>query len=586
MGSEQLLLGLLNMGMGGMQSSQNTMLGMIPMGMSIYDRFRARTDPLMKDIGGILGMRYNQAVSQNPYGDPYGAWGGMFGTHADGTPIGFGEAQARSIYDMMQNSPSTQTLQNLQNMTTMQRPTSTSAVNGASQLMGYGPVQGQAAQSADIKAPQTSTKTKFKNAPNPTDTSQYTIDPALARGDYGLISRIGGLMNQVPQAGSGGGGASGLGGMVQNYVNSRGGPLALMQALTQPGNAMTNIRQFAGLPGHLGGSPGYAGGGNPYADFWNTHGKAAPGGGRSYAVGTPFVQNTGKALLHQGEAVIPAAQNPYAKAGLGQGFGGGTPTNTGKLPSAYGVGQGMQGGGGNAIPAPPPTGPQSLMQQLIANPMSMPQSVQDQIYNQQAGVAQNAYGAALRQRLAGNAAQMGTGGGTTADLNFGLANQLANARSNIGIQAAQTNTNDLRQAAGLQLQGTLGMGQLQLGQNQLDAQNYQNDWNNQMSLINAMNSTANAGNQTQLGMWGALNQIGNAGINFSNPYLQQLIQNQMWRIQPNPVAGAGVQTQGPPVPIGVPGYGQGGGGYGGGGGGTNWAPLANAVGMYAGSNGW
>ncbi len=35
-----------------------------------------------------------------------------------------------------------------------------------------------------------------------------------------------------------------------------------------------------------------------------------------YAEGTPFVSNTGLALIHQGEAIIPAAKNPFSRIGM------------------------------------------------------------------------------------------------------------------------------------------------------------------------------------------------------------------------------------------------------------------------------
>lgn len=54
----------------------------------------------------------------------------------------------------------------------------------------------------------------------------------------------------------------------------------------------------------------------------NVYEQAISGGGgtRQFALGTPFVPYTGPAIVHQGEAIIPAAQNPFA----GGSFGGGT----------------------------------------------------------------------------------------------------------------------------------------------------------------------------------------------------------------------------------------------------------------------
>ena len=44
--------------------------------------------------------------------------------------------------------------------------------------------------------------------------------------------------------------------------------------------------------------------------FANFYSSAAP----QYAVGTPFVPNDQLAVVHKGEAIIPAAHNPYARS--------------------------------------------------------------------------------------------------------------------------------------------------------------------------------------------------------------------------------------------------------------------------------
>lgn len=123
--------------------------------------------------------------------------------------------------------------------------------------------------------------------------------------------------------------------MAQNWVQQRGGLPALLQAMRQPGNAMVNLREFAGFgrpgPANSGGS---GGGSNPYVDFWSTHGNT---GGRnprmpSYAVGTPYVPQTGPAMLHQGEAVVPSHMNPNSPQQAGQPYAPRPMGNVGQAP--------------------------------------------------------------------------------------------------------------------------------------------------------------------------------------------------------------------------------------------------------------
>jgi hypothetical protein len=74
---------------------------------------------------------------------------------------------------------------------------------------------------------------------------------------------------------------------------------------------------------------GYGGGGDPYDDGGGSY-RGGPGGMRGYDVGTPFVPFTGPAIVHRGEMIVPAAQNPFARGSAGGGSarlsGGGSPT--------------------------------------------------------------------------------------------------------------------------------------------------------------------------------------------------------------------------------------------------------------------
>jgi len=73
-------------------------MGMIPLLTGLQDRQQMLTDPLAQMMQQYQIQRFNQSQNQNPYGDPWNSWGGMFGTGAGGQPVGFGEAQARSMF--------------------------------------------------------------------------------------------------------------------------------------------------------------------------------------------------------------------------------------------------------------------------------------------------------------------------------------------------------------------------------------------------------------------------------------------------------------------------------------------------------
>lgn len=314
---------------GGNLMGQMGNLGAQKMGMAnaIWDAaryFQRNSDPTIQDIRNYNVNRFNDN-QYGPYGDVGGSFGNMWGTRADGSPVQFGDMAAAQTNYMLNNNPANAALAQLQMASSMQRPqmpTGIDIMSGDASRAGTGnwgmnsrpqmPMQSMAptmpsSYMTGVAAPQ---------GPNPTISSPT---PGPGTGIRQNISDIrAGQGATLPQLPLGGQGAQGMGSLASQFINANGGPMALLQALRQPGNALTNLRQFSGAPGHLGGSPGYAGGGNPYADFWNTHGKDGGNGMRSYAVGTPYVQKTGPAMLHQGEAVIPRQANPFMGQAGGQ----------------------------------------------------------------------------------------------------------------------------------------------------------------------------------------------------------------------------------------------------------------------------
>lgn len=547
-----VLMPMMQMGMSGVQSAANTGLGLIPTAVSLVDRWRARTDPLMRRFSQIIGGRYNQAVSENPYGDPYGAWGGMFGTNDAGNPVGVGEGQARAINQMMQQNPAVSGIQNYQQLAQSQRPGVVDSTSGLASLMGHDsqftqPYQQPnfVPQSPDMGA---ALNTDFSGAPAPRDTSSQQVNENLfGRGGVGsnavdilsgldsqglgnLLSIGGALANRFGGGGGGGMGQSGGGGIFQ-----------------RPGSN--------------------AGGSQAGVDWWlNPSGRKS----HEYALGTPFVRRTGDRVA-RGEAVIPAPMNPANQGG--QPVAGVTPGQPMIQPMTTSIAP--------AQPQPPNT-----MQQLLQNPMSVSPEIQTNMINRGLEGINNeraAYDRQIREQAAGmgRGTATGTFGGQMNDLNRFAWEQGNNLRRDIPIQVAQQNQQDLMGAAGLQLGGEQALANQMMQQNQFQQNLYNQDFQNQGTIIDATNGLANQGYGNQLGWWNQLNALAQQGINSPLQALQSAIQNRMWQIQPSQIAQAPIQTQGATVPM----YG---GGYGGGGGGgqqgVNYAPLVGAAMSYWGAN--
>lgn len=354
--------------------------------------FQRNSDPTINDIRNYNVNRFN-SNQYGPYGDIEGSFGGMFGTRADGSPVQFGDMAAAQTNYMLNNNPAASALAQLQAASNMQRPTMPTGIDlmsgDASRAgTGYPPRQATptAPPSTTMASPVMPSTTlsgvASPSGPNPT-ISPPTPGPgsAVRQSISDLRSGVA-PTGQLPQLPGGGQGM----GMAQNWVQQRGGLPALLQAMRQPGNAMVNLRDFAGFgrPGPAN-SGGGGGGSNPYADFWNTHGSGQ--GSRnprmpSYAVGTPYVPQTGPAMLHQGEAVIPRQMNPNSPQQAGSPYLPQRPMNTGyQMPQRQmpqydpnrGLPPGAQsfGGGAPQMGRPAPT-MQPSTAPLPQRPMPMP----------------------------------------------------------------------------------------------------------------------------------------------------------------------------------------------------------------------
>jgi len=555
-------LGLLSL-MGGMgQSAMNTGLGVVPMLLSMWDRLRTRTDPTMNMYSNIIQSRLGQSLNQNPYGDVYGAWGGQFGNDTAGNPVGAGNAAALAAGGMLGQNPAAAAQNNLQQMAGMQRPGVTDTTAGLSALLG-----------------------------RPSEAQPYEQQSFTPQGlDWGQITQGDFSGAQAPPTQHFGAAqdiVQGLQGGAQGLVDAlgRGGQLIRQHPLGTGLAAGAGLLGLAGLMRLMRGGKSAGGSSSPSASSSSSR--------PSYLFGTPFVQSNQTANLHQGEAVLPAWLNPFGKIGamLGRGRGAQQP-----LPAGGALGN-MAGSMGipqqDATPTaqPPPSAvanqgnvnpSQSLLQQLFANPMSLDQNAQNMI-NQQGvnSITNNA--AALRRQAYEQAAASGSLGagslGTNLrDINLAAQGQGADLRQNTGIQAALQNTNDLRQAAGLQLTAEQALANQQMAQNQLEQGLYQGDVQNQGNLISQLLNSGNQGMGNQLGLWQNILGLMQGGAGFATPFLQSALQNRMYMLAPNAIAQAPSQSTGGTMYLPQ----QSSGGYGSQQAYNPWQGLASPLGYWAG----
>ena len=368
-----MLMGLLTGGGNLMGQAGNLAAQGMGMADTMWDAgryFQRNSDPTINDIRNYNVNRFN-SNQYGPYGDIEGSFGNMFGTRQDGSPVTFGDMAASQTNYMLNNNPATAALAQLQSASSMQRPQMPTGIDmmsgDASRAMtGYPPRQAMPSAQPPQMAPPTMPSTALSgvaapSGPNPTISSPTPGPGSAAR--QGINDMRNGIApnGQMPQLPMGGQGAQAAGGMAQNFVQQRGGLPALLQAMRQPGSAMMNLRDFAGFGRPRPGSGG-GGGGNANTDFWNSHGNV---GGRmpSYAVGTPYVPQTGPAMLHRGEAVIPRQMNPNLPGQAGQPYRQPQPLQRGGYD-----GSGIMGGQQGKFPGMPMPG--QVPRSMPPQPMS------------------------------------------------------------------------------------------------------------------------------------------------------------------------------------------------------------------------
>jgi len=238
--------------------------------------------------------------------------------------------------------------------------------------------------------------------------------------------------------------------------------------------------------------------------------------------------------------------------------------------------------------APPQGGPaQSNYQSLMANPMSMNQGVQDQLYNRgQQGIDMDT--ANMQRRLREQSASSGFSGSGLLNQNL-MATEadrmrnLSNLRRDIGIEAARTNTADLQQAAGMQL-GAEGQLANQIAQqNAMQQGIWGQDWSNQAGLIGQMQGLQQGGMQDIMGYWDRLNALTQAGIQQPNQSLMQALAMRQSQLQPTSVPGGAAMVNTSSMSPNLA-YAMGSGGGGGGQQGSGmWPMIGSAIGSWAGA---
>lgn len=494
-------------------------LSAIPAMTGLYDRFVTRTSPYVEQARDFYANQFNQMSGNNPYGDPYSAWGGMFGTRQDGSPIGAPEAMGYSMFDQLNMySPQQAAMDNYGQLAQMQAPPVMDATRGMANLLGYGDVGFRQPQAQFNPAQaETARPTNFTNNAGPASGGQQLV-PGPDLGDelvrFGLQQFMNGNQQQSAAA----------------------SPLPVNNLMPPPqqstGAFNGGYDDYYGASGYGGGfravSPGdlsqwtkgrdmtpSGGASRPMGpgDVWKDDGIRTSSGTMAQTLTKPFpnpsapsasVPPTGQPPTN-GQPGFPSNKPPGPQPYQAPERQEGMPTNLPMLPPPPNMQSGAQSnpmqlfqnpyaneswlldalernpyahqtGLLNALEQNPyaretellgnleqaPTAQRTdLVNQIEQNPVSMGQDVQNMIFNRAAD--QMSRGTEGMERQIRNQAQ---GSGATGahqrrlfDLEQNRQKQLSDLQRDIGIQAASTNFNDLQRSAGL----VQGVNQAQFG---------------------------------------------------------------------------------------------------------------------------
>lgn len=532
----------------------NLALGLLDPAIALADRYAFLRDPLL--IGGIEQAinQYNQYAGGSPYGSPETAWGGMFGFHEDGTPVGYGEAQARMLGDMLGMDPSQSTIANYQALLGQQRPGMVDETAGMAGLLGRGGAFG-GGYDAPTFAPQT---TQMPTPPGPGSTfpnqpaAGQPLNPDDIWAGYGILDSIFG--------GGGGDGYQGIdsGGFTGGQQPASGG--------TGSGSGRWSpFEMFAGGGGMGGGNASPAapatpsGAGLPWL-------KSAQGGqpqpGMLEAGGNAdFYRNQQRRFMGGGQ--------PQPKPGAAQ------PQPQPSQSGWVGANNAWAGQQAPQTPAPQPQQSQPAPQQggtpwhqLMANPVSFTDAIkQNMLRTGQESINQQAAGA--RRQMLDTAAPGVSGGGAMGRRLFDLEMNRQNAGTQLGrdieTQSAIQNRQDLAQAAGMQGGMEQALAGITAQGNAMRQGLYDTDFTNQARVIDTLGGLQNQEMARRMQLMQQLQGLGQQDMGMQQGLLDRIMRMEAGRLQPSPV------SQMPTISMG--GYG----GYPTGGGGQDWAGAVRGL---------
>jgi len=258
--------------------------------MENWNRYNERSaDPLFAQLRNQFIRQYNDSP-YGPYGDPSDSFGGLFGRDTAGNPVQYGDWAARQYMGMMQNNPAIAAMNVLNQGAQMQSP----GMMSLSDLLSGNPGASQYAQTS-YASPTTALPQNLLNplpdrqvvrAPSQPNPQLNMAEPRDATGIWDTLRRFIG-------------GSAADGGQTSTPATPAA-PSAPAPARDFTPATPTNGRLNTSPVGMPGFAPKSA---SPFAQILG-----------SYATGTSYVPKTGTYQLHQGEAVVPKAQNPVAQA--------------------------------------------------------------------------------------------------------------------------------------------------------------------------------------------------------------------------------------------------------------------------------
>jgi len=288
-----------------------------------WNRYNERSaDPLFAQLRNQFIGQYNDSP-YGPYGDPSDSFGGLFGRDTAGNPVQYGDWAARQYMGMMQNNPATAAMNVLNQGAQMQSP----GMMSLSDLLSGNPGAAQSAQTAYV-SPTTALPQNLLNplpdrqvvrAPSQPNPQLNMAEPRDATGIWDTLRRfIGGSAVDGGQTSTPATPAAPSAPAPARPTWPPAWPPATPAAPSAPAPARPTWP-----PAWPPATPAAPSTPAPAGPTWRpTTGiptartkEASPFSEilGSYATGTSYVPKTGTYELHQGEAVVPKAQNPVAQ---------------------------------------------------------------------------------------------------------------------------------------------------------------------------------------------------------------------------------------------------------------------------------